>query len=67
MTSSSDRALDFLEDFEQMNTKFGTDVVFTPHYVFWECQGCDEHYLESDCFGGGKYCAVEPSNGSIRG
>jgi hypothetical protein len=67
MTSSSDRALDFLEDFEQMNTRFGPDVVFTPHYVFWECPNCDMRYLESDCFGGGKYCAVEPSNGSIRG
>lgn len=67
MTSSSDRALDFLEDFEKMNTSFGSDVTFTPHYVFWECPGCDKVYLENDCFGGGKYCAVEPSNGAIKG
>lgn len=67
MTSSSDRALDFLEDFEQMNSSFGSDIVFTPHYVFWECPGCDAIFLENDCFGGGKYCALEPSNGAIKG
>ena len=67
MTSSSDRALDFLEDFEKMNASFGSSVSFTPHYVFWECPGCEHTYLQNDCYGGGKYCAVEPSNGAIKG
>ena len=67
MTSSSDRAIDFLEDFEKMNASFGDSVVFTPHYVFWECPGCQASYMQNDCFGNGKYCAVEPSNASIRG
>jgi hypothetical protein len=67
MTSSSDRALDFLEDFRQLQEAFGDNVKFTPHYVFWECINCDASYLERDCLGGGKYCAIEPSNMLIRG
>lgn len=39
---------------------------FTPHYVFWECTNCDAVYLENDCYGGGKYCAVE-ANSNIKG
>lgn len=67
MTSSSNRAIDFIEDFEPFQKKLGENVVFTPHYVFWECIGCDQRYIESDCYGGGKYCAVEPSNYAIKG
>jgi len=66
-TSSSDRALNFLEDFGSMNKKLGDLVQFTPRYVFWECIDCDEKYLENDCYGGGRYCAVEPSNANIKG
>ena len=66
-TSSSDRGLSFLEDFEQLNNKLGDQVQFTPHYVFWECSNCDQVYLENDCYGNGKYCALEPSNANIRG
>lgn len=67
MTSSSDRSMDFIEDFQPFQKKLEDDVSFTPHYVFWECIGCDERYIESDCYGGGKYCAVEPSNAAIKG
>lgn len=66
-TSSSNRAIDFIEDFAQFQESFGDSVTFTPHYVFWECIGCDERYIASDCYGGGKYCAVEPSNDAIKG
>lgn len=67
LTSSNDRALDFLEDFAGMDAVLGKNAIFTPHYVFWECPNCDERYVQQDCFGGGKYCAVEPSNMSIKG
>jgi hypothetical protein len=40
-TSSSNRALDFLEDFKPFEAGFEGSVKFTPHYVFWECIGCD--------------------------
>ena len=66
-TSSSDRGISFLEDFRIMNSKLGDNVEFTPHYVFWECTNCDKVYLENDCYGNGRYCALEPSNGNIRG
>ena len=66
-TSSSDRALSFLEDFQKMNEKLEGLVNFTPHYVFWECTNCDQTYLDNDCYGNGKYCALEPSNANIRG
>jgi len=67
LTSSSDRALDFIEDFAKMDKSLGDQVSFTPHYVFWECPHCDKIYTEKDCFGGGRYCAVEPSNNAIKG
>ena len=35
--------------------------------MFWDCFGCDKRYLDNDCFGGGKYCAIEPSNDQIKG
>lgn len=67
MTSSSNRAIDFIEDFKPFQQGFEENVNFQPHYVFWECIGCDQRYIESDCYGGGKYCAVEPSNDAIKG
>lgn len=70
MTSSSNRALDFIEDFQQfheMLLREGDEVSFTPRYVFWECVGCDKRYLDNDCYGGGAYCAIEPSNDAIKG
>ena len=66
-TSSSDRAIDFLEDFRKIEKQLGDKMIFKPRYVFWECTNCDEKYLENDCFGGGKYCAVESSNANIKG
>ena len=66
-TSSSDRALDFLEDFRPMENKLHGLANFTPHYVFWECPDCDPNYVENDCFGGGKYCALEAGNMAIKG
>lgn len=66
-SSSNDKALDFLEDFAEMDEKLGEEVKLTPHFVFWECRGCDASYLSTDCYGGGKYCAVEPSNHAIKG
>jgi len=40
-TSSSNRAIDFIEDFTPFQDGFEGQVNFTPHYVFWECIGCD--------------------------
>ena len=66
-TSSNDHALDFVSDFKEYDDMFGPKVLFTPRYVFWKCTVCEEDYLNNDCFGGGKYCAVEPTNDNIHG
>lgn len=66
-TSSSDRAIDFLEDFTKIDTNLGPLLNFKPRYVFWECTNCDQTYLDNDCFGGGRYCAVESTNANIKG
>lgn len=66
-TSSSDRAIDFLEDFTKIEKHLGSLLNFKPRYVFWECTNCDQTYLDKDCFGGGRYCAVESSNQNIKG
>jgi len=34
MSSSSDRALDFIEDFADFAARFGDDAEMTPHYNF---------------------------------
>ena len=43
MTSSSNRALDFIEDMHPLLKSLVANnyVKFTPHYVFWECLGCE--------------------------
>ncbi len=42
-------------------------VVFEPHFVFWECLGCEKKYIDNDCYGAGRYCAIEASNKDIKG
>lgn len=66
-TSSNDRALDFISDFKEYDSKFGDKVLMEPHYVFWKCTYCEQDYLDKDCYGSGKYCAVDPSNDKFRG
>lgn len=60
-TTSNDRALDFLVEFAKTDRELGDKVLMTPRFVFWRCPFCESEtvYLENDCFGGGKYCAVE--------
>lgn len=67
MTSSSNRALDFLEDFSHFQKRLGENLSFSPHYVFWECNNCDNRFIEKDCWAGGKYCAIETTNDAISG
>lgn len=66
-TSSNDRALDFISDFKEQDKKLGSKTLMTPRFVFWKCTFCENEYLQNDCYGGGRYCAVEPSNENIKG
>lgn len=45
LTSSNDRALDFISDFSSYDEKFGEKVLMTPRYVFWKCPYCEDDYL----------------------
>lgn len=44
-TSSNDRALDFISDLKEHDSKFGDLVLMTPRFVFWKCTFCEEDYL----------------------
>jgi hypothetical protein len=47
MSSSSDRALDFVEDFEAFANRFDEgSTSFTPHYSFLKCDDCEKDYLD---------------------
>ena len=39
----------------------------TPRYVFWSCVGCDNSFLNDNCYANGRYCAYEYSNSKISG
>ena len=41
LTSSNDRALDFMQDFAKVDKKFGDSVLMTPRYKTWACPDCD--------------------------
>lgn len=56
-SSTSDVALDFIQDFMKVDKAFGESVKMTPRFVFWECTDCDKETLEKHCLGGGNYCA----------
>jgi len=56
-SSTSDVALDFIQDFMKIDKAFGPAVKMTPRFVFWECTDCDEQTLKKHCFAGGNYCA----------
>lgn len=58
-TSSDDRALDFFRDFRPFHDQLDKKALITPHFAFWTCKECDETILKKDCFGNGKYCAID--------
>lgn len=67
MSSSNDKALDFIEDFAKYNERFADEVSMTPHYNFWSCKDCDRAFMDKNCFANGKYCATEKDHKDIPG
>ena len=43
-SSSNDVALDFLQDFMKVDKRFGSSVLMTPRFVFWECTDCETEF-----------------------
>lgn len=66
-SSSNDVALDFIHDFMKVDKRFAGQVLMTPHFVFWQCPYCDEDYIKENCYGGGKYCAMDSGNSKLTG
>jgi len=46
-SSSNEAALDFLQDFMKVDKRFGSSVLMTPRFVFWECIDCDEEMVNT--------------------
>lgn len=68
MSSSNNKALDFIEDFKQYETRFGDQVTMTPHYNFWACKdNCEKKFTDKHCLGGGKYCAADTNHKTLSG
>jgi PA domain len=57
-TSTDDRALDFIDNFKEYDKLFGESVLMTPHYVTFDCSDCDASFKSKECFGNGKFCAL---------
>jgi hypothetical protein len=66
-SSSNEAALDFLQDFMKVDKRFGSSVLMTPRFVFWECIDCDEEMVNTQCYGGGKYCATDAGSSHLTG
>jgi hypothetical protein len=66
-TSSNDRGLDFIRDFMPYHQKLGKKVLIIPRYFSWACINCDDSITESDCFCGGRYCAMDENNLRVSG
>jgi hypothetical protein len=66
-TSTDDRALDFIDNFYPYDQLLGSKVLMTPHYITFDCSSCDNSTKNNDCYGNGKYCALNADKFKISG
>ena len=66
-SSSDQKMLDFIEDFEPLDKRFDSRVLMTPHFQFWQCDSCDKSFTDIHCFAGGKYCGHDSRNTKLSG
>jgi hypothetical protein len=66
-SSSNDRGMDFIRDFEPYHKRLGDKTLMTPRYFTWSCENCDESITDVDCVSSGKYCAIDETNYSMTG
>jgi hypothetical protein len=66
-SSIDDRALDFMTEFQKYDEMLNDKVLMTPHFVTWGCPDCEEAFKKNDCFGDGKYCAIQHNSVSMNG
>lgn len=67
-SSTDDRALDFISDFKEFHDKLGeSKLLMTPHYVTNDCKQCETTFKQRECYGDGKYCAVDHKGVQLSG
>lgn len=67
-TSSNDKALDFIKNFEEDMIKFTSDdIEFTPRFVTWACPNCDPEFKKKECVSNGQYCAMNHASTYMKG
>jgi len=66
-SSADDKMYDFIEDFAKVDAMFGESVLMTPRHVVWACPECEEDFKKNNCFGNGKYCALNPTHPDKKG
>ena len=67
LSSSNDKALDFVQDFGRVDEMFRKHVLMTPHYKFQKCTQCDKQYKNENCLADGKYCSTDSSHKTLSG
>jgi hypothetical protein len=61
-TSSDDKSLDFLRNFEEFIEPILPHIHFYPRTVTWACPHCETAWKKTNCFSDGKYCAMQHDN-----
>ena len=56
-SSSSQRALDFIKEFDKYAHRLKDYVVIKPRFVTWACPACSDSFKREECFSNGQYCA----------
>jgi hypothetical protein len=59
LSTYQDRALDFVSGFKEYRDKLGDKAQMTPYYFSWPCSEWDDDIKAIDCYGNGKYWAVD--------
>ncbi|CAI2370218.1 unnamed protein product [Moneuplotes crassus] len=67
LSTYQDRALDFVSEFKSYHERLAGQVTMTPRYFSWPCFGCDDETKQADCFGNGKYCAIDYRDLAMKG
>ena len=66
-TSTNDKSLDFIKNFEEENEALGSNVIFRPRLVTWSCTSCDAEFKRKECLSNGRYCAMNHKGTYIQG
>lgn len=64
-SSVFDLSTDQIRDIGEYNQPFGTNVLFTPRIVNFECMNCPLSIRQSECVSNGLYCPYQPKDVNV--